>query len=106
MPASVSMRSVLASSQVMLQARGHPHDAGGAVRPALLAGGFVSRRIPCLPDLAAFGVQRHGVEHALLRRDHPVLPVFGDHGHPVAGEIERGGRTRRRRARRRARPPR
>ena len=48
-----------------VQTAGKPHDVGGAVGAALLAGGFVLRRIPGIADAPAFGVQRQRVVDTL-----------------------------------------
>ncbi len=36
--------------------RGQPHDRGGAIRLALIARGFVGRRVPRIRDLARSGL--------------------------------------------------
>jgi hypothetical protein len=61
----------------------------------LLAGGFVARRIPRVANAPPFGVEHQRFVDTLLRRHHPELPVFGDHGHPVAGQVHGGCGARR-----------
>ena len=61
-----------------VQAAGHAHDGGRAVRFALQAGGFVLGRIPGIDHLAGVGVERDAGGVALERRHHAPAPVFGD----------------------------
>ena len=58
MPASVSTFSVLSSCQVMCSRPGTLIKRGRAVGSALLAGGFVLRRIPGVGDACGFGRHR------------------------------------------------
>ena len=81
---------------------GHAHDAAHAVRPALLAGCFVSRRIPGAGRLTARRVERHACDIAFRRRRHPIPPVLADDRHPVAREVDGGRRPSRLRRLRRA----
>src|SRR5712691_4958378 len=85
-----------------VDAAGHAHDVRRTVRLALIAARHILRRITRVDDLAALVVQRHAREIAFRGSDKPIAPVFRDHGHPVAGEIDRrprpGGRRNRRRA--------
>ena len=46
---------------------------------------------------SAAGDDRNAAVLALGGRHHPVAPVLGDVGHPVAGEVDRRGVPRRRR---------
>ncbi len=73
------------------------HDAAGAVRATRLAGGFVLRRVPRLGHTPAFVVDRQIQDVALRRRDHPPSPVVSHERDPIAGEIDRSGRSWRRR---------
>src|SRR6267142_75027 len=75
-----------------MQASRHAHDSRSAVRLALIAGGLVLRRIPGIGHSAALGSEWDTAVLAFVWRDHSKLPVFGDNGYPVTGEIDRGGR--------------
>src|SRR6267142_3002477 len=75
-----------------MQASRHAHDSRSAVRLALSAGGLVLRRIPGIGHSAALVSEWDTAVLAFVWRDHSKLPVFGDNGYPVTGEIDRGGR--------------
>src|SRR5438132_4057272 len=72
-----------------MQTSGQSHDIGGAISAALLAGRFILGRIERIADAASFSIQGQGFVNTFFRRDHSKLPVFGDHGYPVAGEVDR-----------------
>ena len=82
-----------------------PHNSTGAVRLTLVALRFVFCEIPGFARASAFCVVRN-VSAAAGRktfnvcartevtfgwREHSNVPVFGNHGNPVAGNIERSG---------------
>ena len=99
-PASVSTLSVLIVLPRDVQPAGNAHERRRAVRPALLAGSLVLRRIPGVRDLLCVDGDRNAQVVALWRRHHAPAPVLRDDRHPVAGEIDRRGGFRRRRRRR------
>ena len=90
----VSIFSVLSSCPGDVQTAGH--RASDPAAPYALQRA-VFRRIPRVGHPAALGVERHAGVVALGRRHHPKAPVFGDHRHPVAGQIDRRRRLARRR---------
>ena len=51
---------------------------------------LVSGRIPGIDQRHCSGRGRNATVFALGRRHHPVAPVLGDVGHPIAGEVDRG----------------
>src|SRR5678815_1330780 len=84
------------------QPRWQTHQARRAIGFALVSGGSVLRRVPCIRDLLRVRVDRNAGVVTLRRGDHPPAPVLCDDGHPVAGEVDWRRRTRcRRRFRRR-----
>src|SRR6267142_619763 len=72
-----------------MQAPWKPHDVGGAVGFALLAGCFIPGRIPGIANATALCIKREGVVHTFFWRDHAKLPVFHDDRNPVARDVER-----------------
>ncbi len=104
-----------------VQVRRQPHDTGRAVRLARVSFGLVLCRIPFHRFLSGRGfvrdvALRRGVrtgadepdarildragdaaaEIAFRRHEHADVPVLGDHRGPVAGEVDRSDRLRRR----------
>src|ERR1051326_1588047 len=71
-----------------MQTARHAHNRSRAVGFALVAGGFIFRRIPAVRDPPSFGGEGHRGVVALGRRDHPELPVFTDDRYPVTGQID------------------
>ena len=89
MPASVSMRSVSASCQVMCSRPGTlmmfpaPYDLHWLPARSSAAGSQALIRGSCS------GRGRNAAVLALGGRHHPVAPVLGHVRHPVAGEVDR-----------------
>ena len=90
-----AQRAVVLPGDVKPPGRAHPR----ADAERLAAAGLL--RLPEVCDAAAFAVERHAAVVALERHHHAVAPVFGDHRHPVAGEVDGGQVARRRRGLRR-----
>ena len=81
-----------------VQAAGDAHDVAGPIRLALLARARVRSRIPGVDD--RHRRRRHGNATVFTFgwRHHPIAPVLGDVGHPIARQIDRrrvAGRRRR-----------
>ncbi len=105
------------------------HDAGRAISLALIAFGFIFGGIPFQGSLSALGLVgdvsvfggidaeadrasaarnhngsgRADAEVAFRGGEHAQVPILGDDGGPVAGQIDRGHRLGGRRRRRRGR---
>ncbi len=92
-PDLVSVVDVYLQRAVVLprdvQAHRQPHDARGAERAALFAGGDVFRRIPRVGRRRAVRVERHARVVAFGRRHHPEAPVLGNRRCPITSQIDR-----------------
>ena len=101
-----------------VQVGGLPHHARRAVRLALVALGFVLRRVPLHRQFRARFVvrnvpacrrvrlgaaraaesrgrpRRSRAEVALGSGQHPFMPVFGDHRRPISGDVDGRGNLR------------
>src|SRR5262249_11400293 len=62
---------------------------------ALIACGFVFRRIPFLTLGDSGGVRRNTRKIAFRGSDHPITPVFSHERHPVPGPVDGSSSTRR-----------